>query len=143
MGVRLNKALKELNIGLQTAVDFLKNNKSLGEVKDDTTPNTKISDEQYQALMKEFKGDKAIKKQAEMIFPKKKEKKEKKEPAAKAEQRQSFKPLGKIDLDSLNKRPAAAASQEAPKPKAAAVSPVKEKKEPEKVLADESKAVHT
>lgn len=27
MGVRLNKVLSELNIGLQTAVDFLKNKK--------------------------------------------------------------------------------------------------------------------
>lgn len=30
MAIRLNKVLTELNIGLQTAVDFLKNNKSLG-----------------------------------------------------------------------------------------------------------------
>ena len=73
MGVRLNKVLSELNIGLQTAVDFLKNKKSLGEIKDDATSNTKISDEQYEALVREFKGDKDIKKQAEMIFPKKKE----------------------------------------------------------------------
>ena len=32
MGVRLNKVLTELNIGLQTAVDYLKNKKSLGEI---------------------------------------------------------------------------------------------------------------
>ena len=76
MGVRLNKVLSELNIGLQTAVDFLKNKKELGEVKDEMTPNTKISDEQYQALVGEFKGDKAVKTQADMIFTKKvKEKK--------------------------------------------------------------------
>ncbi len=42
MGVRLNKVLSELNIGLQTAVDFLKKKNHLGEVKDDVTPNTKI-----------------------------------------------------------------------------------------------------
>ena len=131
MGVRLNKVLSELNIGLQTAVDFLKNKKSLGEIKDDVTPNTKISDDQYQALVREFKGDKDIKKQAEMIFPKKKEKEKKKEEEApKAETRQQFKPLGKIDLDNLNKRPApaAAAPKETPKPKAAAESPAKEEK---------------
>ena len=133
MGVRLNKVLSELNIGLQTAVDFLKKKTQLGEVKDDATPNTKISDEQYQALVGEFKSDKAIKKQAEMIFPKKKEKEKKKEEeVVKAEPRQQFKPLGKIDLDSLNRKPAApqpAASQVAtPKPAAAAVSPVAEKK---------------
>ena len=129
MGVRLNKVLSELNIGLQTAVDFLKKKNSLGEVKDDVTPNTKISDEQYEALVNEFNRDKAIKKQAEMIFPKKKEKekeKKKEEETIKTEVRQQFKPLGKIDLDSLNKRPAAPAPKETPKPETTAESPVKE-----------------
>ena len=78
MGVRLNKVLTELNIGLQTAVDFLKKKSSLGEIRDDATTNTKITDEQYEALVREFSGDKAIKKQAEMIFPKKKEKEKEK-----------------------------------------------------------------
>ena len=129
MGVRLNKVLSELNIGLQTAVDFLKKKNSLGEVKDDVTPNTKISDEQYEALVNEFNRDKAIKKQAEMIFPKKKEKekeKKKEEETIKTEVRQQFKPLGKIDLDSLNKRPAAPAPKETPKPEPTAEKPVKE-----------------
>ena len=76
MGVRLNKVLSELNIGLQTAVDFLKKKSSLGEIRDDATTNTKISDEQYQALVDEFSTDKAVKTQADMIFTKKaKEKK--------------------------------------------------------------------
>ena len=113
MGVRLNKVLTELNIGLQTAVDFLKKKSSLGEVKDDVTPNTKISDEQYQALVNEFSGDKEVKSQASQLFPKK-EKKEKKKPEVietKEEVRQTFKPLGKIDLDSLNKKPAAPAKE--------------------------------
>ena len=74
MGVRLNKVLTELNIGLQTAVDYLKNKKSLGEIKDDANMNTKINDEQYEALVKEFRGDKDVKTQAGMMFPKKKEK---------------------------------------------------------------------
>ena len=131
MGVRLNKVLSELNIGLQTAVEYLKKKSSLGEVKDDATPNTKISDEQYAALVSEFKGDKAIKKQAEMIFPKKKEKEKKKEEEApKVEVRQTYKPLGKIDLDSLNGRTthATSAPKETPKHEAAAVSPAKEVK---------------
>ena len=117
MGVRLNKVLSELNIGLQTAVDFLKNKKELGEVKDEMTPNTKISDEQYQALVGEFKGDKAVKTQADMIFTKKiKEKKpekvekvvEKKITATEEqlEHRPQFKPVGKIDLDAVGKKPA-------------------------------------
>lgn len=117
MGVRLNKVLSELNIGLQTAVDFLKNKKELGEVKDEMTPNTKISDEQYRALVGEFKGDKAVKTQADMIFTKKiKEKKpekvekvvEKKITATEEqlEHRPQFKPVGKIDLDAVGKKPA-------------------------------------
>ena len=138
MGVRLNKVLTELNIGLQTAVDYLKNKKSLGEIKDDANVNTKITDEQYEALVKEFKGDKDVKTQANRIFPKK-EKKEKPKPkepvvvetVAKEEPRQSFTPLGKIDLDSLNGKKAAPAAkpakEEKPAPKeAAAESPVKE-----------------
>ena len=108
MGVRLNKVLTELNIGLQTAIDYLKNKPSLGEIKDDANVNTKISDDQYDALVKEFKGDKDVKTQAGMIFPKKKEKPKKEfkpEPVAevKEETRQTFTPLGKIDLDAIGK----------------------------------------
>ena len=108
MGVRLNKVLTELNIGLQTAIDYLKNKPSLGEIKDDANVNTKISDEQYDALVREFKGDKDVKTQAGMIFPKKKEKPKKEvkpEPAVevKEEPRQTFTPLGKIDLDAIGK----------------------------------------
>ena len=138
MGVRLNKVLSELNIGLQTAVDFLKKKSSLGEVKDDATPNTKITDQQYEALVSEFKGDKAIKKQAEMIFPKKKdkEKEKKKEETVKVEVRQEFKPLGKIDLDSLNKRPAPV--KETPKPEVAAETPVVEETKVEEPVKEEA-----
>ena len=108
MGVRLNKVLTELNIGLQTAIDYLKNKPSLGEIKDDANVNTKISDEQYDALVREFKGDKDVKTQAGMIFPKKKEKPKKEikpEPVVevKEETRQTFTPLGKIDLDAIGK----------------------------------------
>ena len=116
MGVRLNKVLSELNIGLQTAVDFLKKKSSLGEIKDDATPNTKISDEQYEALVNEFSTDKAVKTKAEMLFAKKpKEKKVVEKPEKKAvvaaddllDSHPQFKPVGKIDLDSIGKAKAA------------------------------------
>ena len=130
MGIRLNKVLTELNIGLQTAVDFLKNKKSVGEIRDDVTTNTKITDEQYEALVHEFSSDKAVKTQADKLFPKKKEKKPEQPVKTKTEeeilQRQQFKPLGKIDLDSLNKPKSAQSSGSPatkPEPKAAAVSP--------------------
>ena len=138
MGVRLNKVLTELNIGLQTAIDYLKNKPSLGEIKDDANVNTKISDDQYDALVKEFKGDKDVKTQAGMIFPKKKEKPKKEfkpEPVteAKEEPRQTFTPLGKIDLDAIGK-PAKKEEKpkqepvEAPKPQESPVEVEKEEK---------------
>ena len=132
MAIRLNKVLTELNIGLQTAVDFLKNNKSLGEIKDDANLSTKISDEQYDALKSHFKGDKDMKNEAEKIFAKKaKDKKPEKnvvKTEGELEKRQQFTPLGKIDLNSIGKKPAQSAPVKE-KPKAAAVSPVVEKKE--------------
>ena len=121
MGVRLNKVLSELNIGLQTAVDFLKKKSELGEIKDDATSNTKISDEQYEALVNEFSTDKAVKTQAEQLFIKKPKEKKVEKPAApeKAvtksdellEQRPQLKTLGKIDLDSVGKPKAAPVSE--------------------------------
>ena len=141
MGIRLNKVLTELNIGLQTAVDFLKKKSELGEIRDDATSNTKISDQQYGALVQEFSSDKAVKTQASTLFPKKN--KEKKQELAKTKteekmaQRQQFTPLGKIDLDSIGKpKPAATvqkpvASEPQPAPKPAAESPAKIVEKPE------------
>ena len=136
MGVRLNKVLSELNIGLQTAVDFLKKKSELGEVKDDATPNTKISDEQYVALVNEFSTDKAVKTQADQLFVKKPKEKKVEKPATpeKAvtksdemlEQRPQFKPLGKIDLSSVGKPKAVSEPEpqveEVPKPESQSVA---------------------
>ena len=143
MGVRLNKVLTELNIGLQTAVDYLKK-KNLGDITD-ATVNTKISDEQYNALVKEFKGDKDVKTQAGMMFPKKDKKakpEHKSEPAVaqtKEEAKQTFTPLGKIDLSTVGKpnkaqeeKPKApAAVQPKPEPKPQPKPEVKPEVKPE------------
>ncbi len=141
MSIRLSKVISELNIGLQTAVDFLKK-KSLGEIEEDAKPSTKITDEQYDALVAEFKGDQAIKHEADRMFVKKiKEKKQEKaeKKSVKAEelleQRPQFKPLGKIDLDALNgRKPAAPAPKpevkEQPKEAPAAEEPQEIKTEP-------------
>ncbi len=141
MSIRLSKVISELNIGLQTAVDFLKK-KSLGEIEEDAKPSTKITDEQYDALVAEFKGDQAIKHEADKMFVKKiKEKKQEKteKKSVKAEelleQRPQFKPLGKIDLDALNgKKPVAPAPKpevkEQPKEAPAAEEPQEIKAEP-------------
>ena len=144
MSIRLNKAIRELNIGLQTAVEFLEKKSHLGEVRADLS--FKLNDEQYEALREQFQKDKEVRTQAEKLFQK--HPKEKKKPAepqkvekatteteAKAQQ---FKPLGKIDLSSIGKKPAESAEKPAKEePKAAAVSPkpevepVVEKQEPE------------
>lgn len=133
MSIRLNKVLTELNIGLQTAVDFLKNNKNLGEIKEDANLSTKISDEQYAALKSNFQGDKAVKNEAEKIFAKKTKEKKVEKKVVKAEelleQRQQFKPMGKIDLDNVGKKVAPSVAPEKPEPKATAESPVEVKEE--------------
>ena len=51
MSVRLNKVTKEFNIGLQTAVDFLRKN---GYDDVEVSPNSKITEQQYELLQKEF-----------------------------------------------------------------------------------------
>ena len=111
MSIRLNKAIRELNIGMQTAVEFLEKRKDLGEVPKDNA-NFKLNDAQYNALVEAFKHEADVKSQAEKIFPKKQ--KEKKRAAVSEDTRgedllqsnnqQKFTPLGKIDLDGVEKQ---------------------------------------
>lgn len=55
MGIRINKVLTELNIGLQTLIDFLKEKRGeLGDIRDDVSVNTKLTDEQYEATLNRF-----------------------------------------------------------------------------------------
>ena len=140
MSIRLNKALRELNIGLQTAVEFLEKKSELGEVKSDLS--FKLNDQQYQALVEAFKQDAAVRTEAEKLFQKKpKEKKrtpETKETRAesllKATPKQVYTPKGKIDLDSVGKKPAdkkavAPEEKEEEKVEVAAVKPEPKKEE--------------
>ena len=150
MSIRLNKALRELNIGLQTAVEFLENRKELGEVK--AEPSFKINDEQYQALNDAFSTDKEVRDQAEKLFTKK-TKDKKRAPEQKDNRsenvlesgRQQYKPLGKIDLDSLDKKSAVqsvADKPEAHKQEAAAVSPAPNKEIVKAENKDEKRQQH-
>ena len=68
MGIRLNKVLKQLNVSTETVVEYLKSKPGLEPVKE-MNPNTKVTDEQYAALLREFHGDKLIKERADSIFP--------------------------------------------------------------------------
>ena len=108
MSIRLNKAIRELNIGLQTAVEFLEKRPELGEVKGDQ--NFKLSDEQFKALEKEFKPDQVVKNDAAKIFQKKQKDKvrtkkafEPKKETVTKQELPKIKTLGKIDLEQLNK----------------------------------------
>ena len=151
--IRISKVLSELNIGLDTAIDFLASQKQ--EVEHNR--NAKIDQAQYQMLTQQFATDKSSKDKAETLIQQKREEKE----AIQAE-RELTKPeviratatisglkfAGKIDL-ATNKRgdqvpaPAkAAAPKAAPQElKAASVTapevstPAKEAAKPEKAEA--------
>lgn len=140
MSIRLNKALRELNIGLQTAVEFLEKRNELGEVKNELS--FKLSEAQYQALIEAFKQDAEVRSQAERLFSKKpKDKKPSREAKdnraeslLKSTKQQQFKPLGKIDLDNVGKKPAAdipveSAQEMAPKKESSAKSAASEASE--------------
>ena len=137
MSIRLNKALRELNIGLQTAVEFLEKRNELGEVKNELS--FKLSEAQYQALIEAFKQDAEVRSQAERLFSKKpKDKKPSREAKdnraeslLKSTKQQQFKPLGKIDLDNVGKKPVAdipveSVQERAPKKESSAKSAASE-----------------
>lgn len=134
--IRISKVLSELNIGLDTAIDFLASQKQ--EVEHNR--NAKIDQGQYEMLTQQFATDKSSKDKAETLIQQKREEKE----AIQAE-RELTKPeviratatisglkfAGKIDLapntrgDEVPAPAKAAASKAAPAPqevKAAAVA---------------------
>ena len=152
MSIRLSKALSELNIGLQTAVECLEKRKDGDGEK--FGPTSKLTDAQYSALVEAFKQDAAVRTEAEKLFQKKpKEKKHSSETKDSNNEsllasagKQEYKPLGKIDLDSVGK-PAAKQSgatkqDNTPQPKAAAVSQAKENKSEEKAPVAKTHAQH-
>lgn len=75
MSIRLNKAIRELNIGFQTAVEFL--TKKYNLESGDLELTSKISDEQYDALIEVFKKDKETRNQVAQLFQKKPKEKKK------------------------------------------------------------------
>ncbi len=151
MSIRLNKALRELNIGRQTAVGFLqKRAEVLGEVKDDL--NFKLNDKQYAALVEAFKRDAAVKEKAEQLFKKPEKKKDRDNSKRRVDSglelggHQKYTPLGKIDLDSVGKRPVEIKSDASPekksnKPETAAVSQKEEVATVKKAVAAEKPEV--
>ena len=146
MTIRLNKVTRDLNVGIATAVEFLEKQGFTVEAN----PNTKITDEQFDLLKKEFSKDKDLKDRSEKFIQNRQKKEQAKSqqattapesrPAASASadvtevKRPVF--IGKIDLSQIGKnhsavKPAtseATAKVETPapvQPKEAAPAPAK------------------
>ena len=120
MTIRLNKVTRDLNVGITTAVEFLQKKGFVVEAN----PNTKITDEQFELLKKEFSTDKDLKMKSERFLQERQTKErnkgsvaiegyETKETKEKVEEiktvipedvRPKFKPVGKIDLENFGKK---------------------------------------
>ena len=70
--IRINKVLRELNISLERAVDYLKDK----GISIDANPNTKISDDVYNVLCGQFAGDKGKKEASKEVGEEKRKEKE-------------------------------------------------------------------
>ena len=129
MTIRLNKVTRDLNVGITTAVEFLQKKGFTVEAN----PNTKITDEQFEMLKKEFSTDKDLKMKSERFSQVRQNKERNKasvsidgyetetQEKTKSEEirtvipediRPKFKPVGKIDLDKLNRRPVVETEEE-------------------------------
>ena len=148
MSIRLNKAIKEFNVGLQTIVDFL----GKKGYKINAVPSEKIDDKQYELLKEEFGADKMLRNKAEELLQ---NRQKDKRPAAKEQKPEpqvvettvpeEMKPQivtkGKIDLDNLGGEPKPAAKQEpATKPEPAAEQAAPAPQQPEEPKAPEQPA---
>ena len=108
MAIKLIKACKELNIGMSTAVEFCK--KQGKEIA--TDPNTRIDDDLYLLLAKEFNKDMALKLEAERQAQERQEREvpksvaidEPKKPEHIPTEVAKPKVVGKIDLDADKKK---------------------------------------
>jgi translation initiation factor IF-2 len=106
--IRLASAAKELNVGIATIVEHLQKN---GFSDIDNKPNTKLTEEQYNVLLKDFSQSIAIKEKAEQLnIGKRKEEeveveekiteiKKVEEVVRQKVEVETLKVLGKIDLD--------------------------------------------
>jgi translation initiation factor IF-2 len=142
MPIRLIKVSKNLNVGINSLVEFLHKK----GIEIEANPNAKIEDAQYDILIAEFGKDKNIRREAtetrekmhrrdekretvaidgyelpEVTAPRKKAEKETIETEIPTEMKPHFNVVGSIDLDNLNKK------RTEPKKEAAEVEPQQEK----------------
>ena len=106
MAIKISKAAKDLNVGIPTLVEFLKKNNQNVE----NGLNSRITDEQYDMLVKEFKTDKDLKSKSEQQFSSRQKEKAKPASQPKPEEIKTViepiskpKVVGKIDLDNAGK----------------------------------------
>lgn len=133
MTIRLNKVTRDLNVGLSTVVEFLQ--KKGYDIE--SNPNTKITEEEYELLVKEFSTDKSLRMESDRFTQQRQTKerkssvsiegyqsekdkeKQKKDNVIKtvipSEVRPHFKSVGKIDLNNLSKG-IVSGNQSAPQP---------------------------
>lgn len=130
--IRLNKVIKEFNVGLQTIVEFLQ---SKG-ITIEANPSEKITSEQYELLKKEYGADKELRGEVDkQKQDRQKEKnKAKKAPAASAEvikteipesMRPQIKTKGHIDLDAKSNPVSPKPAEKAPAAAAQPAEPAK------------------
>ena len=70
--IRINKVLRELNISLERAVDYLKDK----GIAIEANPNAKISDKEFNILQNQFAGDKGNKEASKEVGEEKRKEKE-------------------------------------------------------------------
>ena len=122
MPIKISKAVKDLNIGMQTARDFLKKN----NIEVDDNVNARISDDAYNLLIQKFKPAMQQKKAAEQFIHDRKEEKAALAAEKKRREAEEIKPevaiqkpkvVGKIELDTKgNPMPPKPAEAPAPTP---------------------------
>jgi translation initiation factor IF-2 len=121
--IRLNKVLKEFNISLDRAVDFLKSK----SVEIEARPTAKISDTEYKLLSEEFAKDKEKKVESKEVGEEKRKEKEElfNDIEREREEQEKRKAAAKIAAEALAAEKAAAAAQKVIEAKATLKGPKK------------------
>ncbi len=136
MRIKISKVAKDLNVGINTAVEFLRKHNI--EIEENPGPNTRLDENAVNLLTREFSKDKDVKALSDEIGSSRKV--ERKEKAAKQDRIQvdeikttipnngGPKILGKINLDGKKESATAAEINKAPQ-----IKPEPKKEEPAKV----------
>jgi len=155
--IRINKVLRELNISLDRAVDYLKDK----GIAIDANPNAKISDKEYEVLCGQFAGDRGKKEASKEVSEEKRKEKEalrierdkevedkrKQEEELQRQQQEVIKAravisgpvqVGKIDLNPSKPTPPPVVEEKviAPKPEVVEEKPAAKISSPEKTESD-------